>query len=193
MRTFAKIWIRIPSFVATLVATFFISGIGDTYSLDVLFRYEAEFVPFYVLVFLVPVGFIPSFTSPSLEIEECFPVSPRFRYRLLLVLCMPLAAVLCLAAAVPLLGLSVGSLAIAARNVIGGLGIILVSRHFFSMEYSWILPVTYAGLCWVLGAPDYSQIAYPWALPLRDGSDVVAALSFCCVYVLGARFFVTGK
>lgn len=190
MKYIFKVWIQFPSYIATLVGAIGIALIGDQYILDVPFKIESQFTPIFLLSFLLPIGLIPTFSVPGSETEKSFPNSPRNIFRIILATSIPLTVCCTILLTGIMIGMNIGSIVAMIRNFLGSFGLLLIFGTIIPSTYTWIPIVTYIGLCWVFGTPDFSGTPYSWALPLHDFPNLISEIWFSLAYLLGIISFL---
>ncbi|ATW51675.1 hypothetical protein ACWGJT_27845 [Streptomyces xantholiticus] len=95
--------------------------------------------------------------------------------------------------ALPLLGGATGAvLGASVRNVVGHLGLAMISARLFGSGLSWLLPLGMLGPTLLLGVR-FDNTPEPWAWSLHPASGTSAAAVAVSLWVLGAMAAVTGQ
>ncbi|MFD4634613.1 hypothetical protein ACFVYR_28090 [Streptomyces sp. NPDC058284] len=138
----------------------------------------AEVVPLAHAVILATTLF-----SPMADLEQTS-AQPMIRHRSLYLLAL-LALALGLSA-LPLLAGATGEVfASAARNVIGYLGLAMLSARLFGSGLAWLLPLAVFGPTLLLGVAS-DNTPEPWAWSLHPASSTSAATVAAALWLTGA-------
>ncbi|MCX4665912.1 hypothetical protein OG453_04360 [Streptomyces sp. NBC_01381] len=145
----------------------------------------AEVVPLAHAVILATTLF-----SPMADLEQTS-AQPMTRHRgLYLVVLLALAVGL---SALPLLtGATAEVFGSAARNVVGYLGLGMISARFFGSGLAWLLPLGMFGPTLLLGV-DSDNTPEPWAWSLHASSSTSAAVVAVALWVIGVAAAATGR
>lgn len=145
----------------------------------------AEVVPLAHAVILATTLF-----SPMADLEQTS-AQPMGRHRgvylvVLLVLALGLTAL-------PLLAGATGQVfASAARNVVGYLGLAMISARLFGSGLAWLLPLGMFGPTLLLGVRS-DNTPEPWAWSLHPSSSTSAAIVATALWTIGACAAATGR
>ncbi|WP_240138959.1 hypothetical protein [Streptomyces sp. MUM 178J] len=145
----------------------------------------AEVVPLAHAVVLATTLF-----SPMADLEETA-AQPMSRHR-----AAYLAVLLALAAGLTALPLLTGATAevfgAAARNVVGYLGLGMISARLFGSGLAWLLPLAVFGPTLLLGVAA-DNTPEPWAWSLHTASSTPAAVVAVLLWLTGAAAAATGR
>ena len=145
----------------------------------------AEVVPLAHAVILATTLF-----SPMADLEQTA-AQPMTRHRgLYLVVLLALALGL---SALPLLtGATAEVFGSAARNVVGYLGLGMISARLFGSGLAWLLPLGMFGPTLLLGV-DSNNTPEPWAWSLHASSSTSAAVVAAALWGIGVAAAATGR
>ncbi|WP_055569023.1 hypothetical protein [Streptomyces atriruber] len=121
--------------------------------------------------------------SPMADLEQTS-AQPMSRHRALYLVVL-LALALGLTALPLLAGATAEVFASAARNVIGYLGLGMLSARLFGSGLAWLLPLAMFGPTLLLGVGS-DNTPEPWAWSLHPSSDAAAAIVAVALWVVGA-------
>lgn len=127
--------------------------------------------------------------SPMSDLERTA-AQPMRRHRAVhLTVLLGLAVAL---SALPLLGGATGAVfGASVRNVVGYLGLAMVSARLFGSGLSWLLPLGMLGPTLLLGVR-FDNTPEPWAWSLQPGANAPAAAVAVALWLLGAVAATTG-
>ncbi|KUM80466.1 hypothetical protein [Streptomyces curacoi] len=156
------------------------------------FRYLVDFsVPVAEVVPLAhAVVLATTLFSPMADLEQTS-AQPMSRHRgVYVVVLLSLALSL---SALPLLTGATGEVfASAARNVVGSLGLAMISARLFGSGLAWLLPFGMFGPTLLLGVRS-DNTPEPWAWSLQPSSHASAAAVAVALWVIGACAAATGR
>ncbi|MFI0810048.1 hypothetical protein [Streptomyces echinatus] len=145
----------------------------------------AEVVPFAHAVVLATTLF-----SPMADLERASAQPMRRHRAVYLVGLLALALAL---SALPLLAGAGGEVtAAAARNVVGHLGLAMISARLFGSGLAWLLPMGVFGPTLLLGVSG-DNTPEPWAWSLHPATDSTAAVVAAALWLTGACAAATGQ
>ncbi|WP_190016826.1 hypothetical protein [Streptomyces lucensis] len=145
----------------------------------------AEVVPLAHAVILATTLF-----SPMADLEETSAQPMRRHQGTYLVTLLVLALGL---SALPLLAGATGEVCTsAARNVVGYLGLAMISARLFGSGLAWLLPLGMFGPTLFLGVSS-ANTPEPWAWSLHTAASVPAAVQAAALWTTGACAAATGR
>ncbi|MBT2417154.1 hypothetical protein J7F01_25785 [Streptomyces sp. ISL-22] len=156
------------------------------------FRYLVDFsVPVAEVVPLAhAVVLATALFSPMADLEQTS-AQPMSRHRGVYVVVL-LALALSLSALPLLTGATGEVFASAARNVVGSLGLAMISARLFGSGLAWLLPFGMFGPTLLLGVRS-DNTPEPWAWSLQPSSHASAAAVAVALWVIGACAAATGR